>query len=243
MRHGFRWHGFRSVLSSCFPPLYNAPAAIGFGAPGFRALRRRSQPKVDKMPAPAKNTSRRKLSRVGLARPARVHRGKKSPKLKALVCERKAAHYILSTADHLKGAWLKAVAARCGKRGTKNMWFLCPDSEAHRIHGFSITTRRNQQGEACHDGIREKESAAADGAAAQCVGCGVKVGDLYHGKPVTPSMISIDHHTDELDSWESSRTLGTVAAELADGVAQKLCLFCNAKKTPAGSSHYHTNSE
>lgn len=162
-----------------------------------------------------------------------------------MACEREAAYHILSTEPHLNGAWLKAVAYKVknDKVRPKYTFFLCPDSEAHRIHGFSITTRRNQQGEACHDGIREKESAAADGAAAQCVGCGVKVGDLYHGKPVTPSMISIDHHTDELDSWESSRTLGTVAAELADGVAQKLCLFCNAKKTPAGSSHYHTNSE
>ena len=139
-----------------------------------------------------------------------------------------------SSAPHLFGSLLLKVHRADGERFH---YFLDPKSKAARL-GYSTTTQRRRTGHARQDSINEKECGTKSGAAATCSMCPVKVGDMYFGVPVTACMFVIDHPTDKVDSWMVSRKKGTTAAHLKAGVAQILCAFCNADKSPADSVNY-----
>ena len=142
-----------------------------------------------------------------------------------------------ATAPHLQGSRLLGVLYGNKRSANALVYFLDPNSMAARL-GYSTTTMRRKTGLAVSDKAHEKECGTESGAAATCSVCQVTVGDTYFGMPVKACMIAIDHHTEEVSSWNMSKRKGTAAAQLKAGVAQFLCLFCNADKSPSDCVHF-----
>ena len=165
---------------------------------------------------------------------------------KKLACEKKAAFFIAATEPHLKGAMLKAVAISRADGRCEYHYYLVPKSEAACKDGHSTTARRLEGGKLKDGKHRAKELLACVTAAAPtqlcCAHCPAKFGGI---NPLSREVYAvrdfeIDHHTDEVDSADSSLAIGVTAAELADGVAQVLCLFCARRKgdRDSGARYY-----
>jgi len=156
-----------------------------------------------------------------------------------------------SSAPHLFGSLLLKVRAKVRAKGSGTRprgfyYFLDPKSKAARL-GYSTLTLRKRTGHAVRPELRTKEEMSyavgqVDPVHLRCAlpKCGAKFGAMnpVTRKQYTAAHFVIDHPTDKVASWTSSRLQGFHAAQLKAGTAQLLCLFCNAKKSAADSVTY-----
>ena len=163
-----------------------------------------------------------------------------------LLSTRKVEGTHKSSAPHLLGSLLLMVENKDKRNGPSFSYFLDPKSKAARL-GYSTLTLRRRTGHAVRPELRTKEEMSyavgqVDPAHLRCAlpKCGAKFGAMnpVTRKQYTAAHFVIDHPTDKVASWTSSRLQGFHAAQLEAGTAQLLCLFCNAKKSAADSVTY-----